>query len=180
MRLKEEQIKRLAEKVRADLEKEGLITPRGEKSAIAGCISGTIGRDIAREQKLEKDAEKLLDETIAAMGRAGAEIDRRKMLKMVKEKLARERKVIVSDSEERISHLSHEITEQLWKDDLADFSDEGRALNCVKQTLASFYRVAGEIDEAVRAKLRNRAQGSRDWDVLYQKFYQEELVKRGL
>ncbi len=83
-------------------------------------------------------------------------------------------------SEDRISHLSHEILELLWRDDLADISDERRALARIKQSLTSFFEAADEIDEAVRAKLRNRAQGSRDWDLLYQKFYQEELARRKL
>ncbi|OGT99193.1 MAG: hypothetical protein A2X80_05250 [Geobacteraceae bacterium GWB2_52_12] len=83
-------------------------------------------------------------------------------------------------SEDRISHLSHEIMECLWRDDLADVTDESRALARVKQSLTAFFLVADEVEEAVRAKLRNRAQGSRDWDVLYQKFYQEELVRRKL
>lgn len=83
-------------------------------------------------------------------------------------------------SEDRISNLSHEIMECLWRDDLADVTDESRALARVKQSLTSFFQVAEEIEEAVRAKLRNRVQGSRDWDALYQKFYQEELARRGL
>ena len=83
-------------------------------------------------------------------------------------------------SEDRISHLSHEIMECLWRDDLADVTDESRALARIKQSLTAFFLVADEVEEAVRAKLRNRAQGSRDYDVLYQKFYQEELVRRKL
>lgn len=86
----------------------------------------------------------------------------------------------MSLSEDRISHLSHEIMERLWRDDLADVVDEGRALSRIKQSLTDFFSVADEIDAAVLAKLKNRAPGSRDWDVLYQKFYQEELVRRKL
>ncbi|OGR26083.1 MAG: hypothetical protein A2X79_00605 [Desulfuromonadaceae bacterium GWB2_53_15] len=86
----------------------------------------------------------------------------------------------MSLSEDRISHLSHEILERLWRDDLADVVDEGRALSRIKQSLTNFFSVADEIDAAVQAKLRNRAPGSRDWEVLYQKFYQEELVRRKL
>jgi hypothetical protein len=86
----------------------------------------------------------------------------------------------MSLSEDRISHLSHEIMERLWRDDLADITDEARALARVKQTLVSYFRAVEEVDEAVRAKLRNRAQGSRDWDILYQKFFQEELARRKL
>lgn len=86
----------------------------------------------------------------------------------------------MSLSEDRISNLAHGIIERLWRDDLADVTDEGRALTRVKQTLHAYFSVADEIDTAVRAKLRNRAPGSRDWEDLYRKFYQEELVRRKL
>lgn len=86
----------------------------------------------------------------------------------------------MSLSEDRISHMAHEIMERLWRDDLADIADESRALARVKQSLAAFFDVAEEIDATVRAKLGNRAPGSRDWELLYQKFYQEELARRKL
>jgi len=86
----------------------------------------------------------------------------------------------MSLSEDRISNLSHEIMERLWRDDLADVVDEGRALSRIKQSLTDFFSVVEDIDAAVQAKLRNRAPGSRDWELLYQKFYQEELARRKL
>jgi hypothetical protein len=95
MRLKEEQIKRLAEKVYNDLVCDGLIVPRREQSAAVEGIVKAIMQDISREQNLERDAEKLLDQTIAAMGSGGADIDRRKMLRMIKEKLAKDRKIVL-------------------------------------------------------------------------------------
>ncbi|HCE68618.1 MAG TPA: DUF507 domain-containing protein [Geobacter sp.] len=70
--------------------------------------------------------------------------------------------------------------ERLWRDDLADVVDEGRALSRIKQSLTDFFSVVEDIDAAVQAKLRNRAPGSRDWELLYQKFYQEELARRKL
>ena len=95
MRLKEEQIRRLAEKVYSDLSVDGLIIPRGEQKTVVAGIAGVIAQNFAEEQKLERDAEKLLDETIVAMGRGAADIDRRRMLKMVKDKLAKERKIVL-------------------------------------------------------------------------------------
>jgi len=86
----------------------------------------------------------------------------------------------MSLSEDRISTIAHEITECIWRDDLADMADERRALICVKQSLEAFFGAVDEIDEAVRAKLRNKAPGSRDWEALYQKFYQEEMARRKL
>ena len=95
MRLKEEQICGLAEKVYNDLSADGLITPRGERGAVIAGIARALSQNFAAEQKLERDAEALLDETMAAMGSGAAEIDRRRMLKMVKEKLAKERKIVL-------------------------------------------------------------------------------------
>ncbi len=95
MRLKEEQIRGLAEKVYSDLSKESLITPRGERGAVVDGIARAISQNFAAEQKLERDAEKLLDETLAAMGSGAAEIDRRRMLNMVKDKLAKERNIVL-------------------------------------------------------------------------------------
>ena len=95
MRLKEEQIQRLAEKVCNDLSADGLITPRLERGAVVAGIARAIAADFSQEQALERDAERLLDETIAGLGRGAADIDRRKMLRMIKEKLARERKIVL-------------------------------------------------------------------------------------
>jgi hypothetical protein len=95
MRLKEEQIQRLSEKVYNDLSSAGLITPRRERGSVVEGIAKAIAQDITGEQILERDAERLLDETIASLGRAAADIDRRKMLRMIKEKLAKERKIVL-------------------------------------------------------------------------------------
>jgi hypothetical protein len=85
-------------------------------------------------------------------------------------------------SEERISHIAHRILDKLWRDDLADFPDEPRALNVIKDSIAAYFSVAEEVDEAVRKKLASYAQakvpGSRDWEILYQKFHKEEMAKR--
>ncbi|GAM08531.1 hypothetical protein OR1_00803 [Geobacter sp. OR-1] len=85
-------------------------------------------------------------------------------------------------SEDRISHIAHRILDKLWGDDLADFPEEGRALSAIKQSIANYFAIADEIDEAVRSKLASYSQakvpGSRDWEVLYNKFFQEEAAKR--
>jgi hypothetical protein len=85
-------------------------------------------------------------------------------------------------SEDRISHIAHKIYDKLWQDDLADFPDEARSLNAIKDSIADFFSVAEDIDQAVRKKLASYSQakvpGSREWEVLYQKHYAEELAKR--
>jgi hypothetical protein len=94
MRLKDEQISRLAEKVMEDMTKADLIYLKKERGAALSAIKAAIAADIKGEEVLERDAEKLLDQNLAAMG-GGAGIDRQKMLKMIKEKLARDRKIVL-------------------------------------------------------------------------------------
>ncbi len=85
-------------------------------------------------------------------------------------------------SEDRVSHLSHKIAEKLWRDDLADFTDEALALSAMKKAIAAFFAVDEEVDQAVRKKLASYAQakvpGSREWEILYQKFFKEEMAKK--
>jgi len=85
-------------------------------------------------------------------------------------------------SEDRISHLAHRVMDSLWKNDLADFPDEPRSLQTVKSSITAFFAMAEEIDQAVRKKLASYSQakvpGSRDWEILYRKFYEEEVARR--
>lgn len=85
-------------------------------------------------------------------------------------------------SEDRISHIAHKVLDSLWKNDLADFPDEPRALQTLKNSITDFFTAAEEIDAAVRRKLASYAQakvpGSREWEILYRKFYEEEAAKR--
>jgi hypothetical protein len=85
-------------------------------------------------------------------------------------------------SEDRISHLAHKILDKIWGDDLVDFPDEAKALATIKSSIYQYFSVTDEIDEIVRKKLASYSQakvpGSRDWEILYQKFYKEELAKK--
>ncbi|MGA7826086.1 MAG: DUF507 family protein [Geobacteraceae bacterium] len=94
MRLKDEQIDRLAERILSDLAESSLIVFTKERANASRCIKEVIKADMASEEQLERDAEQLLEKTLRAMG-GGEEIDRHKMLKMVKSKLAKERKIVL-------------------------------------------------------------------------------------
>ena len=94
MRLREEQIARLAEQVLISLDHDGLITLKAERGKVLAAIKNAVAADIRQEADLEKDAERLLEQTLRSMG-GGAGIDQQKMLRMVKEKLAKERKIVL-------------------------------------------------------------------------------------
>ena len=95
MRLKEEQINRLGEKILNDLIAAGEMLLKGERGAALAAIKAAICADIQAEESLERDAERILQENLATLGRGAVEIDRHKMLRMIKDKLAKERKIVL-------------------------------------------------------------------------------------
>jgi hypothetical protein len=94
MHLKDEQIGRLAERVLGDLERAELITAKQGRSVILNAIKAAVAADLKVEEALERDAEALLEQTLRGIG-GGEGIDRHKMLRMIKDKLAKERKIVL-------------------------------------------------------------------------------------
>ena len=94
MHLKDDQILRLAEKVLDDLLSAKLVMVKKERGKLVQAIRDALVADQKAEESLERDAERLLEQSLAAMG-GGAGIDRHKMLRMIKEKLAKERKIVL-------------------------------------------------------------------------------------
>lgn len=85
-------------------------------------------------------------------------------------------------SDNRISHLARLIIDGLWKGNLADFPNEGRALAETKRVLQDFFQREDRIDDIVRQKImslsRHVPPGSREWDILYRKYFEEEMRKQ--
>lgn len=94
VRLKDDQIERLSGKVLSDLTEANLILLKKERGVILAAIKDAVKADIKGEEDLEMDAENLLEQTLRAM-QGSADIDRHKMLRMIKEKLAKERKIVL-------------------------------------------------------------------------------------
>ena len=85
-------------------------------------------------------------------------------------------------SESRISHLAHLVLDGVRKGQLGEFPNEGRALAETKQVLHDFFQRDDRIDEIVRQKIQSLSRrvppGSREWDVLYRKYFEEESRKQ--
>ncbi len=85
-------------------------------------------------------------------------------------------------SENRISHLAHLIMDGIGMGKLGEFPNEGRALAETKQALRDYFQWEAHLDEVVRQKIMSLSRrvppGSREWDVLYRKYFAEESRKR--
>ena len=89
MRLPKEMIKHIADSIAENLEKKGLVEYEVPKAAIAEKISEVILANMADEDKLNKDVEKLLSAHEAEIAKEN--MDYRKVFELTKHKLAKER-----------------------------------------------------------------------------------------
>ncbi len=86
-------------------------------------------------------------------------------------------------SEDRISHLSHLILDNLLQDrDVEALQAEERLLREIKQTFTAALQYEDEADTAARRTIRSLSrkvpEGSREWDILYRKYFEEEMNRR--
>ncbi len=88
-------------------------------------------------------------------------------------------------SDEKQMHLSHVILESLKNYPQATLvGDQAKVLREIKLVLADHMRLEVELDKEVRRRLESYSrpvpEGSQEWDVLYQKTFEEALRKRKL
>ncbi len=91
--------------------------------------------------------------------------------------------MIVSD--ERQSYLARLIIDELWGDELIDF-DEEQEDHVIRQTrliVGQWVQEQGDIDQNIREKItsmkRDVHEGTGEWSILYKKYFQEEMSRRG-
>ncbi|MGE4133617.1 MAG: DUF507 family protein [Bdellovibrionales bacterium] len=86
-------------------------------------------------------------------------------------------------SEDRVAHLARIVVDGIWNDDLIDYVDDDAALRAAKKGLNQFIKELSDIDQAVNTRIsslkRGVVEGSPEWDVLYGKYFEEEMQRRG-
>ncbi len=87
-------------------------------------------------------------------------------------------------SEERILFLAREALSRMRDEGLAEIPNFALALRQARELIAAWDEKGDEIDQAVRRKImsikRGIVQGSPEWNILYRRYREEELRKRGI
>jgi hypothetical protein len=86
-------------------------------------------------------------------------------------------------SEDRISHLSHRILDKVVQNRHVDvIQAEERLLREIKRTITAELQYEDDADTAARRTIQSLSrkvpEGSREWDVLYRKYFEEEMNRR--
>jgi len=87
-------------------------------------------------------------------------------------------------SDDKVSHLTHVVLKGLLdKKAIAPLVEESVIRREIKRVIVKELRLAESIDEFIRKKLQSYSkkipEGTAEWEVLYQRFFQEESAKKG-
>lgn len=88
-------------------------------------------------------------------------------------------------SREKIIRLSHQITDVLVSSPEVDFIEDRETIrNQIITILQALLREEEKVDAEVRRKITSQKkeilEGSEEWDVLYRKYYAEEMRRIGV
>ena len=187
MKWSKEQVKRMVKGVFNDLKANNIVTFKSPEDLVMTKAINYVIADQNKDKEIDKEARRMVEELES---QATDPIDRHKLFQMVRKKLMdRENR---PDNwrtkggmiEEMPIHLAHLIIDAVWKDDLVDYTDDNRALKVAKQSVAKFLNEVEILNDQVRHKIqsikRTILEGSDEWKALYDRFYKEELHRRGL
>jgi hypothetical protein len=88
-------------------------------------------------------------------------------------------------SRDKVNKVAHLVTDALAEMDDLDFIEDRNTIRLeVRKILEDVLNQEEKIDQAARHKIENQKrtilEGSQEWDILYRKYYNEEVKKLGM
>lgn len=182
MRIKLPHAPYIANKIAIDLLNSGFVTLDAGVEPVVKQAEIILSADIKKERALEERAQDILEEQEDQMQEL--QIDRRDMFRLVKKKLAAEQGFMLSH-EDRFSHIAHLILSALIDEGLINFSvSDNRIKNIIYSSIDNYLRIYSQIEAEVAGKMdeykRKLIPGTDEYDLVYERLYQDELRKRGM
>jgi len=88
-------------------------------------------------------------------------------------------------SRDKVNKLAHTVSDALATLDEVDFVEDRNTIRLeVRRLLEELLNQEARIDASARQKIENQKrtilEGSQEWDILYRKYYNEEVKKLGI
>ncbi len=182
MKISLKTIPHISNKIAVDLNRSGVVTMTKGLEPVANEAEKIFNENVKQEMALEEKVNEICEDNEEQIEFMLA--DERQLFFMIKKKLAPEFGIILN-YEERYSDISHKILDELYEEDLIHFDvTENRIKNIIYNSITSFIADSSEVQDAVMDKIRsykrNFIPGTDEFEILYEKLYKEELIKRGL
>lgn len=182
MRVKAPHAQYIASKISLDLLNSEFVKFLHGREIVTKTVAELILKDIVKEDTLEAKVRELLsanEEEIEFM-----QVDYRQLFWMTKKKLAEQENFILN-KEDRYSALSHTILDELWENDLIEYSvTENKVKNVIYGAIEDYIHGFEEVEDIVIEKIshykRKLIPGTEEYDLIYQRLYEEELAHKGI
>ena len=88
-------------------------------------------------------------------------------------------------SRDKVNKLAHTVADALATLDQVDFIEDRNSIRMeARRLLEELLKAEEKIDAAARQKIENQkrtiTEGTQEWDILYRKYYNEEVKKLGI
>jgi uncharacterized protein len=88
-------------------------------------------------------------------------------------------------SRDKANKVAHMVTDALAAADEVEFIEDRNTIRLeVRKIMEDLLNQEAKIDQAARQKIENQKrtilEGSQEWDILYRKYYNEEVKKLGV
>ena len=87
-------------------------------------------------------------------------------------------------SREKINYIARLILNDLFENDQVEFLDESNEIRltivgAIEEELKLYDLIYKKAVEKIQSQKKSIEEGSREWEILYRKYYNEELSKLG-
>jgi hypothetical protein len=88
-------------------------------------------------------------------------------------------------SRDKVNKLAHTIADTLAELDQVDFVEDRNTIRVeARRILEELFAEEARLDQAARQKIESQRrtilEGTQEWDILYRKYYNEEVKKLGI
>ncbi len=182
MRLKSKQTGYVASKIGIDLANAPFVTlPKG-KDAVVEMSKKVIDENLEKEKVLDAKVNEMMEANMDEI--EIQQVKERELFFMIKKRLAPQYGVIM-DYDERYNDVAHTILDELYENYLIEYEvNENQVKNVIFNAFKSFAAVYDEIDDVVYEKIKSMKKeyipGSVEYELVYERLYEEELRRRGM
>jgi hypothetical protein len=88
-------------------------------------------------------------------------------------------------SRDKVNKLAHTVADSLAESDNVDFIEDRNTIRMeCRKILEELFAAEAKIDAAARLKIESQKriipEGTQEWDILYRKYYNDEVKKLGI
>ncbi len=182
MRLKAKQTGYVASKIGIDLANASFVNmPKGKEAVVEMCKS-VIDDNLEKERRLDAKVDEMLDDNYDEI--EIQQVKERELFFMIKKRLAPEFGVIMN-YDDRYNDVSHTILDELYENYLLEYEvNENQVRNIIFRGFKAFADAYDKMDDLVYDKIKKMKKeyvpGSVEYELIYDRLYEEELKRRGM